>query len=81
MDLDFSTEQEAWRGQIESWIDEEFGADWVGMDFDEADEYYEFAQGIRTKLAAKGWSAPAWPAEHGGMGLGFTEQAIFNETL
>ncbi len=81
MEFTFSAEHEAWRSEIEGWIDDEFGADWSGLDYDEADEYFNFAQGIRKKLAEKGWSAPAWPTEYGGMGLGFVEQAIFNETL
>jgi alkylation response protein AidB-like acyl-CoA dehydrogenase len=81
MEFTFTPEQEAWRSEVESWIGDEFGPNWVGKDFDEADEYFEFAQGIRKKLAAKGWSAPAWPTEYGGRGLSFAEQAIFNETL
>ncbi len=81
MEFTFSVEHEAWRSEIESWIDDEFGSDWSGLDYNEADEYFDFAQNIRTKLAEKGWSAPAWPTEYGGMGLGFVEQAIFNETL
>ena len=31
------------------------------------------------KLAAKGWVAPAWPAEHGGMGLSPAQLLIFIE--
>lgn len=31
------------------------------------------------KLSAKGWVAPAWPAEHGGMGLSPTKLLIFIE--
>ncbi len=85
MDFEFNSEQEAWRSEIQGWIRDEFGADWNGLDVsnDEegSDEAWEFAQGIRTKLAAKGWTAPAWPQEHGGMGLSFAEQAIFNEEL
>ena len=85
MDFEFNSEQEAWRSEIQGWIRDEFGADWNGLDVsnDEegSDDAWEFAQGIRTKLAAKGWTAPAWPQEHGGMGLSFAEQAIFNEEL
>ena len=33
----------------------------------------------RTKLADKGWIAPAWPKEYGGAGLGVMEQFIMNE--
>jgi alkylation response protein AidB-like acyl-CoA dehydrogenase len=33
----------------------------------------------REKLAARGWIAPAWPAEYGGAGLSTMEQFIMNE--
>jgi alkylation response protein AidB-like acyl-CoA dehydrogenase len=33
----------------------------------------------RTKLAKRGWIAPAWPKEYGGAGLGVVEQFIMNE--
>ena len=85
VDFEFSSDQEAWRSEIRGWIRDEFGADWKGLDVsnDEegSDEAWEFAKGIRTKLATKGWTAPAWPSQHGGMGLSFAEQAIFNEEL
>ena len=85
MEFRFADEHEAWRSEVRDWIRDEFGQDWGGLQttLDEAgsDEAWEFALGVRRKLADKGWMAPAWPAEHGGMGLGFTEQAIFNEEL
>ncbi len=81
MDFTFTAEQETWRSEISSWIDDEFGSAWAGLEYDEADQYFDFAQGVRAKLAAKKWSAPAWPVEYGGMGLSFVEQAIFSETL
>ena len=71
MDFEFNADQEAWRNEIRGWIREEFGEAWNGLDVsnDEegSDEAWEFSKGIRTKLAEKGWTAPAWPTEHGGM--------------
>jgi 3-oxocholest-4-en-26-oyl-CoA dehydrogenase alpha subunit len=32
-------------------------------------------------LAAKGWIAPAWPMEYGGMGIGAVEQLLFGEEM
>ena len=85
MDFEFSADQESWRNEIRGWIREEFGEDWNGLDVsnDEegSDEAWAFSKSIRAKLAEKGWTAPAWPTEHGGMGLSFAEQAIFNEEL
>ena len=85
MEFEFSPEQETWRGEIRTWIRDEFGPDWNGFetgdDGEPDDEAWEFNKGVRKKLAAKGWTAPAWPKEHGGLGLSFAEQAIFNEEL
>ena len=85
MEFEFSPEQETWRGEIRAWIRDEFGPDWNGFetgdDGEPDDEAWEFNKGVRKKLAAKGWTAPAWPKEHGGLGLSFAEQAIFNEEL
>lgn len=35
----------------------------------------------QLKLSKKGWAAPGWPKEHGGMGLSAYEQLIFQEVL
>jgi alkylation response protein AidB-like acyl-CoA dehydrogenase len=35
---------------------------------------------LRT-LHKHGWRAPAWPKEHGGMGLSFAQQIIYNEEI
>ena len=44
-----------------------------------SDEQFEFAKGFNKKLAAKGWIAPAWPKEYGGLGASIYEQMVFNE--
>jgi len=84
MDFRFSAEDEAWRQELRTWIRREFGADWSGFRAaggEEGEEEYAFAHGVRRKLAAQGWTAPALPKEVGGMAASFTQQAIFNEEL
>src|SRR5215211_3789299 len=84
MEFRFWAEDEAWREELRTWIRQEFGSDWNGFRAtggNESEEAYEFNKGVRQKLAAKGWTAPAWPVELGGMGASFTQQAIFNEEL
>ena len=39
--------------------------------------YAEFAR----RLATKGWVAPSWPKEYGGLALSHVEQLIFNEEM
>lgn len=43
--------------------------------------YLDVVADVRRKLSAKGWSAPAWPKEYGGMGATVRQQAVFNEEL
>ena len=84
MEFRFSPADEAWRQELRDWIRQEFGAEWNGFRAsggDEAEEEYAFARGVRRKLAAKGWTAPALPKEVGGLGASFAQQAIFNEEL
>ena len=84
MDFRFSAEDENWRGEIRTWISDEFGKDFKGFDppaDSEGEEAYQFAHSVRRKLAAKGWTAPAYPKEVGGLGASFAQQAIFNEEL
>lgn len=39
---------------------------------------HEVMKGWYRTLAARGWVAPGWPREHGGMGLNPTKRIIFN---
>lgn len=71
MDFRFSVEDEAWRREIHAWIEGEFGAGWRGFRGEDAEADFVFAAGVRQKLAAKGWTAPAYPAEAGGLGASF----------
>jgi alkylation response protein AidB-like acyl-CoA dehydrogenase len=43
------------------------------------DEEFEFAKEFNRKLAERGWIAPAWPREYGGLGASIYEQMVFNE--
>lgn len=40
---------------------------------------FEEMKGWRTKLADKGWIAPAWPKDYGGAGFSVMQQFIMNE--
>jgi alkylation response protein AidB-like acyl-CoA dehydrogenase len=72
----------AFRDEVRDWInslsDEERGFDGFGSG---SEESYERVLSVRKKLAQKGWSAPAWPREYGGMGATVRQQAVFNEEL
>ncbi len=45
------------------------------------EDYWKTLGGWLTKLADKGWIAPAWPVEYGGGGLTVIEQFILNQEM
>jgi alkylation response protein AidB-like acyl-CoA dehydrogenase len=84
VDFRDTPEQQAFRTTIERWIateltDEERMPPRTATP--DAEGAWQRTVAVRQKLAAKGWSAPAWPKEYGGLALGVRDQAIFNETL
>ena len=45
---------------------------WKYLDWDDTSEWWK-------RLYEKGWAAPAWPVQYGGMGLDANKQLIFHE--
>jgi len=90
MDFRDSAEEAGFRAEVRSFIAEELPASFRSR----APEWGMFntsrgavavppeeARTWRTRLAARGWIAPAWPAEYGGAGLSVIQQFIFNEEM
>jgi len=73
----------AFRDEVRSWIgslspeERAFSA----MGNGDGESQLATVRSVRSKLAKKGWSAPAWPVEYGGMGATVRQQAVFNEEL
>jgi alkylation response protein AidB-like acyl-CoA dehydrogenase len=83
MEFKFSPEEITLRDAIRSFLDAELPADW-DWDIHEVysdDELWSFARAFLKKLAARGWSAPAWPPEYGGAGYGVLQQLIYSEEM
>ena len=64
--------EEAFRQEIRDWLKDNLPENWTGDRFTRGRDdpegmniYKEFAQ----RLATKGWVAPHWPKEYGGLGL------------
>ena len=74
MDFEFSTECEDFRKELRSFAENDMPE---GFDPDEADK--DEIQGIRQKIAQKGWLTLPWPEEYGGMGAPHLKQMVFNE--
>ena len=73
----------AFRDDVRTFIQKDLSEDEKGFETSglSPDESYARTLSVRAKLAAKGWSAPAWPKEYGGMGATVRQQAVFNEEL
>ena len=73
----------AFREEVRSWIKNDLNEDERSIEAPglTPDESYKRILAVRKKLSAKGWAAPAWPKEFGGMGATFRQQAVFNEEL
>lgn len=81
MDFRFTPEQERLRQEIRDWLAEVLPPDYVPSLTPISEDDWEFARAFNKKLAQRGWIAPAWPKEYGGLGASYVEQAIFNEEL
>jgi len=77
----FTAEQEAFRGEVTSFLKSALPADWDGADNAIDDESYEFGRTFLKKLAPKKWIAPAWPQQYGGLDMSHWDQVIFNEEM
>jgi alkylation response protein AidB-like acyl-CoA dehydrogenase len=83
VDLRFSDEEEAFRGRVRRWLDENLAGDFAllrgrGGPGDEH-AHYDLRRAWERHLARAGFTCLSWPKEHGGAGLSLTEQVIFNE--
>jgi alkylation response protein AidB-like acyl-CoA dehydrogenase len=83
MDLRDRPEDEAFRKEVRSWLDDhvvgEFAA--LGGRGGSGDETFGFETRLawEQELATGGWTCIGWPAEHGGRGASVAQQVIFNE--
>jgi alkylation response protein AidB-like acyl-CoA dehydrogenase len=82
MDLRDSPEETSFRQEVKQFLKTELRDEWKASP-DEGEEdvaaLYERRRPWRDKLAARGWTAPAWPKEYGGAGLTVLQQFIMNE--
>jgi alkylation response protein AidB-like acyl-CoA dehydrogenase len=81
MDLNYSTDEEAFRKEVRTWLDANIPADLRQKVL----RYEELGkEGLLTWhkiLAKKGWIAPSWPAEWGGTDWSVVQRYIFEEEM
>ncbi|GAB2760429.1 acyl-CoA dehydrogenase family protein [Nocardioides salsibiostraticola] len=83
MDLTYSDEDEAFRTEIRSWLDEHLTGHWAelkglggaGRDHERIEDRLAW----NRHLAQHGWTCVGWPKEYGGRGLSLWQQVIFHE--
>ena len=82
MELRFGAKEEALREEVRAFLKTNLPktADTGGAGMgSRSDEDFEAAREFNRKLSEKGWIAPAWPKEYGGLGASIYEQIVFNE--
>ena len=79
MDLSYSSEELAFRGEVRGWLDANLPDDlrdkvtgYKGLTKDDIQRWHKI-------LAAKGWSVPHWPQEWGGTGWNITQRYLYEE--
>lgn len=84
MDFRFTEEEEAFRGEVRAWLKQEIPQRWIELDpgiWEETEESWALAREFQHKLGQKGWLAPAYPKEYGGLELSHMKRLILAEEL
>ncbi|MCP4665959.1 MAG: acyl-CoA dehydrogenase [Deltaproteobacteria bacterium] len=91
MEFRLSNQEEAFKQEVENFLEKELPSDWPeksmhwpggygSMETEDA-ESLEIAYAFRRKLAEKGLLTISWPKEYGGEEHSYMEQAIFDERI
>lgn len=84
MDFRFSEEEEAFRQEVRQWLKKEIPPRWFELSpgvWEETEESWAISRQFHRKLGQKGWLAPAYPKEYGGLELSHTKRLILAEEL
>jgi len=77
MDLTLTPEEEAFRDEVRSWLEENH----PGPEPDGEEPKFLFRRAWQRKMHDAGWAGISWPKEYGGRGASLIEQAIFSEEM
>ncbi|MEP7105833.1 MAG: acyl-CoA dehydrogenase family protein [Chloroflexota bacterium] len=83
MDLSFTPEEEAFRGEVRSWLDTNLPPEWQhgGVGGYREDEEESIQREWQKRLYEGGWLTLAWPKEQGGRGATPVMQSIYAEEM
>ena len=80
MELDYSPEDEAFRAEIRTWLQQNLPKGWFDKGFEmSAEERKTFNNEWPTKLFEGGWICATWPKEYGGKGLTTMQGVVLAE--
>jgi alkylation response protein AidB-like acyl-CoA dehydrogenase len=83
MELSYSPEDEAFRAEVRSWLEDNLAGEFAALRGTggpgREHEAYDERVAWDRHLARHGWTCIGWPQEHGGRGLPLFQQVIFHE--
>ena len=82
MDFAFTKEDKEFRQQVRDWLQKEISPRWKELNPSECEESDEIWAAVRVfdrKLASKGWYAPSYPREYGGIEATVMQEYILAE--
>ncbi len=80
MELTYSPEDEAFRGEIRAWLKDNLPKGWFDAGFEmSAEERKKFNDEWPQKLFEGGWICATWPKEYGGKGLTTMQGVVLAE--
>lgn len=83
MDFRLSPGAESFRDEVRRFLDEALPADFTGFEEESAEsyDYWAFSREFARRLASRGWLAPGWPPEYGGISASAEQQWVLAEEL
>ena len=84
MDFRFTEEEVAFKAEVHQWLKQEIPQRWTELDpgiWEETEESWSISRQFQRKLGQKGWLAPAYPKEYGGLELSHMKRLILAEEL
>lgn len=84
MDFSISKQEEEFRHELRTWLEENLPKGWLNGKKElpeEKSEYSKVLRGWQKKLYEGGWAAIAWPKEYGGRDATLMEEIIYHQEM
>jgi alkylation response protein AidB-like acyl-CoA dehydrogenase len=81
MDLNYTPEEEAFRGEVKAFLDKELSLELREKVANNRKLTKEDMLGWQATLHKRGWGAPGWPKKFGGTGWSAVQKHIFEEEI